>query len=135
MSAGVLLPGTEHAPVGITGAAEWRMKKESGIEHGVQIRVPRRGKGQELEQRAQFLAMFEHLLQLAEQSGGDAGQLSERDFLGELLAHHPSITVGLIGHAERQASATESSLSVAAGVRVGNMDGRRVAPPWGHRSA
>ncbi|MBV6814999.1 XopZ family type III secretion system effector [Xanthomonas campestris pv. passiflorae] len=124
MSAGVLLPGTEHAPVGITGAAEWRMKKESGIEHGVQIRVPRRGKGQELEQRAQFLAMFEHLLQLAEQSGGDAGQLSERDFLGELLAHHPSITVGLIGHAERQASATESSLSVAAGVRVGNMDGR-----------
>ncbi|KKY03563.1 type III effector, partial [Xanthomonas citri pv. fuscans] len=124
ISAGVLLPGTERAPVGITGAAEWRMKKESGIEHGVQIRVPRRGKGQELEQRAQFLAMFEHLLQLAEQSGGDAGRLTERDFLGELLAHHPSITVGLIGHAERNASATESSLSVAAGVRVGNMDGR-----------
>ncbi|XUP35362.1 XopZ family type III secretion system effector (plasmid) [Xanthomonas axonopodis pv. vasculorum] len=124
ISAGVLLPGTERAPVGITGAAEWRMKKESGIEHGMQIRVPRRGKGQELEQRAQFLAMFEHLLQLAEQSGGVAGQLSERDFLGELLAHHPSITVGLIGHAEREASATESSLSVAAGVRVGNMDGR-----------
>ncbi|MDO7939628.1 XopZ family type III secretion system effector [Xanthomonas euvesicatoria pv. eucalypti] len=124
ISAGVLLPGTEHAPVGITGAAEWRMKKESGIEHGVQIRVPRRGKGQELEQRAQFLAMFEHLLQLAEQSGDDAGQLSERDFLGELLAHHPSITVGLIGHAERNTSATESSLSVAAGVRVGNMDGQ-----------
>ncbi|MBO9877755.1 XopZ family type III secretion system effector [Xanthomonas sp. D-99] len=124
ISAGVLLPGTERAPVGITGAAEWRMKKESGIEHGVQIRVPRRGKGQELEQRAQFLAMFEHLLQLAEQSGGDAGRFTERDFLGELLAHHPSITVGLIGHAERNASATESSLSVAAGVRVGNMDGR-----------
>ncbi|MEB1392600.1 XopZ family type III secretion system effector [Xanthomonas campestris pv. campestris] len=124
ISAGVLLPGTERAPVGITGAAEWRMKKESSIEHGVQIRVPRRGKGQELEQRAQFLAMFEHLLQLAEQSGGDAGQLTERDFLGELLAHHPSITVGLIGHAERNASATESSLSVAAGVRVGNMDGK-----------
>lgn len=44
ISAGVLLPGTEHAPVGITGAAEWRMKKESGIEHGVQIRVPRRAR-------------------------------------------------------------------------------------------
>ncbi|WP_428942528.1 XopZ family type III secretion system effector [Xanthomonas oryzae] len=124
ISAGVLLPGTEHAPVGITGAAEWRIKKESGIEHGVQIRVPRRGKGQELEQRAQFLAMFEHLLQLAEQSGGDTAQLTERDFLAELLAHHPSITVGLIGHAERNSSTTESSVSVAAGVRVGNMDGR-----------
>lgn len=124
VSAGVLLPGTESAPVGITAIADWRIKKESGIEHGVQIRVPRRGKGQEVEQRAQFLAMFEHLLQLAEQSGDDAVQLSKRDFLGELLAHHSSITVGLIGHAERNSSATESSLGVAAGVRVGNMDGR-----------
>jgi|GEM_PF-2487491 len=124
VSAGVLLPGTESAPVGIIGVADWRIKKESSIEQGVQIRVPRRGKGQEVEQRAQFLAMFEHLLQLAEQSGGDAAQLSKRDFLGELLAHHPSITVGLIGHAERNSSATESSISVAAGVRVGNMDGR-----------
>ncbi len=124
INAGVLLPGTERAPVGITGAADWRIKKESGVEHGVQIRVPRRGKGQELEQRAQFLAMFEHLLQLAEQSGGDTAQLTERDFLAELLAHHPSITVGLIGHAERNSSTTESSVSVAAGVRVGNMDGR-----------
>lgn len=68
--------------------------------------------------------MFEHLLQLAEQSGGDTAQLTERDFLAELLAHHPSITVGLIGHAERNSSTTESSVSVAAGVRVGNMDGR-----------
>ncbi|MCF6023248.1 hypothetical protein L2207_22485, partial [Xanthomonas perforans] len=40
INAGVLLPGTERAPVGITGAADWRIKKESGVEHGVQIRVP-----------------------------------------------------------------------------------------------
>ncbi|QHG89105.1 MULTISPECIES: XopZ family type III secretion system effector [Xanthomonas] len=124
ISAGVLLPGTERAPVGITGAADWRIKNESGIEHGVQIRVPRRGKGQELEQRAQFLAMFEHLLELAEQAGGDTGQLTRQDFLAELLAHHPSITVGLIGHAERNSSATESSVTIAAGVRVGKMDGQ-----------
>lgn len=135
INAGVLLPGTERAPVGITGAADWRIKKESGVEHGVQIRVPRRGKGQELEQRAQFLAMFEHLLQLAEQSGGDTAQLTERDFLAELLAHHPSITVGLIGHAERNSSTTESSVSVAAGVRVGNMDGRPRRATLGLRSA
>ncbi|MFD2735805.1 XopZ family type III secretion system effector [Xanthomonas dyei] len=124
ISAGVMLPGTENAPVGITGSADWRIKKESGIEHGIQIRVPRRGKGHELEQRAQFLAMFEHLLRLAEQSGSDGVPLAERDFLAELLAHHPSITTGLIGHAERNSSVTESSIGVAAGVRVGNMDGQ-----------
>ncbi|PPU97213.1 type III effector [Xanthomonas hyacinthi] len=124
ISAGLLLPGTEAAPVGLGAAAEWRLKMESSIENGVQIRVPRRGKGQELEQRAQFLAMFEHLLRLAGEAGSDGAPLAQRDLLGELLAQHPTITVGVIAGAQRQSSSTESSIAATAGVRVGEMDGR-----------
>ncbi|PPT93395.1 type III effector [Xanthomonas theicola] len=124
ISAGFLLPGTEAAPVGVGGAAEWRLKAESSIENGVQIRVPRRGKGQELEQRAQFLAMFEHLLHLAGEADSDGVPLAQRDLLGQLLAQHPSITVGAIAGAQRRSSSTESSIVASAGVRVGEMDGR-----------
>ncbi|MCT8285736.1 type III effector [Xanthomonas translucens pv. translucens] len=124
ISAGLLLPGTDAAPVVLGGTAEWRLKMESSLENGVQIRVPRRGKGHELEQRAQFLAMFEHLLRLAGAPDSEGVPLAQRDLLGELLAQHPSITVGVIDGAQRTASSTESSIAATAGVRVGEMDGR-----------
>ncbi|UKE45550.1 XopZ family type III secretion system effector [Xanthomonas cerealis] len=124
ISAGLLLPGTDAAPVVLGGTAEWRLKMESSLENGVQIRVPRRGKGHELEQRAQFLAMFEHLLRMAGEPDSDGVPLAQRDLLGALLAEHPSITVGVIDGAQRTASSTESSIAATAGVRVGEMDGR-----------
>ncbi|CTP93367.1 putative type III effector protein [Xanthomonas translucens pv. poae] len=124
ISAGLLLPGTDAAPVGLGATADWRLKMESSLEQGVQIRVPRRGKGHELEQRAQFLAMFEHLLRLAGEPDSDGVPLAQRDLLGALLAEHPSITVGVIDAAQRTSSSTESSIAATAGVRVGEMDGR-----------
>ncbi len=123
---GCLVPGIEKVFLGVGISANWRMRKESSIENGLQIRVPRRGKGQELEQRAQFLSMFEYLMRLAADTS--AGPLEKRDLLGALLANHPGITVGLIADAPREIRSKETNVAVTVGTRVGNVDGepRRV---------
>lgn len=122
INTGYLLVDADDVAVGLGLTADIRRKWESSIEDGLQIRVPRRGKGEELQLRAQFLDMFEHLMHLA---GDDqAGPLEQRDLLHELLAHHPSLTVGLIDNATRRTTSTESNLAATAGVRVGDVDGK-----------
>ena len=108
--------------VGISGAVDWRVKKEAGIEQGVQLRVPRRAKGQELELRVQFMEMFKHLLQLA--TPQPDGSPARRDWMRELLAHHPSLNIGLIENAPRQTLGTESNVSGSAMLRAGVVAGR-----------
>ncbi len=124
---GYVIPGTNQVPFGLGISANWRTKKESSIENGLQIRVPRRRKGNEIEERRQFLKMFEHLMHLI--SDTSAGPLEHRDLLGELLARHPSITVGLIADAPRKLRSNESSIMGTAGIRVGKVEGdpRRVS--------
>lgn len=108
--------------LGISGAADLRVKKEAGIEQGLQLRIPRRTKGQELELRAQFMDMFEHLLHLA--TPQPDGSPARRDWMHELLAHHPSLNFGLIENASRQAKGSESNVSGGAALRAGVVAGR-----------
>lgn len=109
--------------MGLSFSADLRIKKESSIEQGVQLRVPRRTKGQDVEIMAQFLDMFEHLTHLAKPQPD--GSPARKDWMCELLAHHPNLNVGLIDNAPRKTVSTESNISGGAALRAGcfNMGG------------
>ena len=89
----------EDASIGLGVNADLRLKKEAGIERGLQLRVPRVGAGRELELRAEFMDMFEHLMHLVTPPAD--GTPAREDRLRELLAHHPGVNFGLIDNASR----------------------------------
>ncbi|HET9642895.1 MAG TPA: hypothetical protein VFP68_05975, partial [Burkholderiaceae bacterium] len=107
---------TDEFGLGVGGSADWRVRFESGVEDGVQLRIPRRGKGEENELRAQFMDMFEHLVTIA--SPLPDGTPARRDWLLELFAHHPSLTAGLIEGARRRNRGTELNLAGFFGMRA-----------------
>lgn len=98
--------------MGLGFSADLRIRTESSIEQGVQLRVPRRTKGQDVEIMKQFLDMFKNLQDLVNQppAGGD--------WMRELLAKHPNLNVGLIDNAPRKTVSTESNLSGGAALRA-----------------
>ena len=114
--------GTDQATLGATLAADWRWRGERGVESGVQLRLPRLGKGREPELSVEFLDAYEHLLRLA--APGPDGAPARHDWLRELLAHHPELSAGLIDAAERSGTGTEANVSASAGLRVGAVAGR-----------
>ncbi len=115
--------GTDQATLGATLAADWRWRGERGVERGVQLRLPRLGKGREPELNVEFLDAYEHLLRLAA-PGPDAAAPARHDWLRELLAHHPELSAGLIDAAERSGTGTEANVSASAGLRAGAVAGR-----------
>ncbi|WCM94970.1 hypothetical protein M5C99_09775 [Acidovorax sp. NCPPB 2350] len=117
--------GTEAAALGLTAAADWRWRGERGVENGVQLRMPRLGKGQEPELNVEFLDFYEHFLRLS--APNPDGTPARRDWMHELLAHHPQLSVGLIENAQRSSTGTETNVSASVGVRVGEVadKGRR----------
>ncbi|ADX46784.1 putative secreted protein [Paracidovorax avenae ATCC 19860] len=114
--------GTDQATLGGTVAADWRWRGERGLENGIQLRLPRLGKGREPELNVEFLDAYEHLLRLAEP--GPDGAPARHDWLRELLAHHPELSAGLIDDAQRSSTGTETNVSASAGLRVGEVAGR-----------
>jgi len=110
------------ARAGLGGAADWKGKRESGLESGVQLRVLRLSKGQEPELMVKFLGMYEHLMTLADRE--QRGEQVTGDWMRELLAHHDNLNIGLIDKAARQNTGTETNASLFAGVRVGVVDDR-----------
>jgi hypothetical protein len=110
------------AGMGLAASADLRVKKESGIERGLQLRVPRVGAGRELELRAQFMDMFEHLMHLV--TPPPDGTPECRDRMRELLAYHPGLNLGLIDNASRQTLGVESNISGIAALRAGAVAGR-----------
>ncbi|CAM3902667.1 XopZ family type III secretion system effector [Paracidovorax anthurii] len=117
--------GTETAALGITGAADWRWRGERGVENGIQLRLPRLGKGREPELNVEFLDFYEHFIRLA--TPNPDGTPARKDWLHELLAHHPELSAGLIDDAQRSSMGTETNASISVGVRVGEVadKGRR----------
>ena len=113
LSGGYLWSLGKKLRMGLGFSADLRFKKESSIEQGVQLRVPRRSKGQDVEIMAQFLDMFEHLWHLVNHppAGGD--------WMRELLAHHPNLNIGLINNAPRKTVSTESNISTGLALRAG----------------
>jgi len=114
--------GTGHATFGATLAADWRWRGERGVETGVQLRLPRLGKGREPELNVEFLDAYEHLLRLA--TPASDGSPARCDWLRELLAHHPELSAGLIDAAGRSATGTEANVHASAGLRAGAVAGR-----------
>ncbi|SDP22692.1 hypothetical protein SAMN04489708_10976 [Paracidovorax cattleyae] len=114
--------GTDQATLGATVAADWRWRGERGLENGIQLRLPRLGKGREPELNVEFLDAYEHLLRLAEP--GPDGAPARHDWLRELLAHHPELSAGLIDDAQRSSTGTETNVSASAGLRLGEVAGR-----------
>ncbi len=112
----------EDASIGLGVNADLRLKKEAGIERGLQLRVPRLGAGRELELRAEFMDMFEHLMHLVTPPAD--GTPAHRDRMRELLAHHPGVNFGLIDNASRHTLAVESNVSGVAALRAGAVAGR-----------
>lgn len=110
------------ASMGLGAGADLRVKKESGIEQGLQLRVPRVGAGRELELRAQFMDMFEHLMHLV--TPPPDGAPESRDRMRELLAYHPGLNLGLIDNASRRTVGVESNISGIAALRAGAVAGR-----------
>jgi len=110
------------ASMGLGAGADLRVRKECSIERGLQLRVPRLGGGRELELRAQFMDMFEHLMHLV--TPPPDGTPECRDRMRELLAYHPGLNLGLIDHAPRQTVAVESNISCIAALRAGAVAGR-----------
>lgn len=110
------------ASIGLGVNADLRLRKESGIEQGLQLRVPRVGAGRELELRAQFMDMFEHLMHLVTPAPDGAPEC--RDRMRELLAWHPGLNLGLIDNASRQTLAVESNIAGVAALRAGSVAGR-----------
>ncbi len=106
--------------VGFGGAADWRVRREAGIESGVQLRVLRLSKGKEPQLLAQFMDMYQHLLTLAARHGAGGPD----DWMQELLAHHANLNIGLIDDAVRENGGTESNASLFAGLRAGTVDQR-----------
>jgi len=114
--------GTDQASFGVTGGGDWRWRGERGVENGVQVRIPRLSKGREPELDAQFADALEHLIDMAAPPGD--GQPARKDWMRELLAEHPELSIGLIDNAERSSSGTETNVSVSVGLRVGEVAGR-----------
>ncbi|GKT24752.1 XopZ family type III secretion system effector [Acidovorax sp. SUPP3334] len=114
--------GTDQASLGLTGGADWRWRGERGTENGVQVRIPRLSKGREPELDAQFADALEHLIAMAAPPGD--GQPARKDWMRELLAEHPELSIGLIDGAERSSSGTETNVSASVGLRVGEVAGR-----------
>jgi hypothetical protein len=110
------------ARAGVGGSADWKIKSDSGLESGVQLRVLRLSKGQEPELMAKFLDMYEHLVTLADRE--HRGEHATGDWMRELLAYHDNLNVGLIDNAVRENTSTETNVSAFAGVRVGEVDER-----------
>ena len=116
LSGGYLWSLGKKLRMGLGLSADLRFKKESSIEQGVQLRVPRRTKGQDVEIITQFLDMFKHLLDLAKQQPD--GAPARGDWMHELLAHHPNLNVGLIDNAPRKTVGIESNIFGAAMLRA-----------------
>lgn len=112
----------EEASIGLGVNADLRLKWEAGIEQGLQLRVPRVGAGRELELRAEFMDMFEHLMHLV--TPPPHGQPACQDRMRELLAHHPGLNFGLIDNAPRHTQGIESNISGVAALRAGDVAGR-----------
>lgn len=110
------------ARAGLGGAADWKGKRESSLESGVQLRVLRLSKGQEPELMAQFLDMYEQLMTLVDRE--QRGEQVTGDWMRELLAHHDNLNIALIDKAVRKNAGTETNASLFAGVRVGEVDDR-----------
>ncbi|GKS83555.1 hypothetical protein AVMA1855_05405 [Acidovorax sp. SUPP1855] len=113
---------TDQASFGVTGGADWRWRGEWGVENGVQMRMPRLTKNLEPQLDAQFIDAMEHLFDMAAPTGD--GQPARRDWMRELLAHHPELSMGLIDDAQRSSMGTETNVSLSAGVRVGEVAGK-----------
>ncbi|GKS97770.1 hypothetical protein AVKW3434_00300 [Acidovorax sp. SUPP3434] len=113
---------TDQASFGVTGGADWRWRGERGVENGVQMRMPRLTKNREPQLDAQFIDALEHLFDMAAPTGD--GQPARRDWMRELLAHHPELSMGIIDDAQRSSMGTETNVSLSAGVRVGEVAGK-----------
>ncbi|SFD57377.1 XopZ family type III secretion system effector [Paracidovorax konjaci] len=114
--------GGDKASLGLTAAADWRWRGERGVENGIQLRLPRLGKGREPELNVEFIDAYEHLLQMA--TPGPDGAPARRDWMRELLAHHPELSAGLIDDAQRSSTGTETNVSASVGLRVGEVADR-----------
>lgn len=114
--------GGDKVSLGLTAAADWRWRGERGVENGIQLRLPRLGKGREPELNVEFIDAYEHLLQMA--TPGPDGAPARRDWMRELLAHHPELSAGLIDDAQRSSTGTETNVSASAGLRVGEVADR-----------
>jgi hypothetical protein len=110
------------ARAGIGGAADWRARREAGLESGVQLRVLRLSKGQEPELMAKFMDVYEHLMDLTDRAL--RGEPVPDDWMHELLAHHDNLNVGLIDKAVRSTVGTETNGTFFAGARLGEVDER-----------
>lgn len=113
---------TDQASFGVTGGADWRWRGERSVENGVQMRMPRLTKNREPQLDAQFIDALEHLFDMAAPTGD--GQPARRDWMRELLAHHPELSMGIIDDAQRSSMGTETNVSLSAGVRVGEVAGK-----------
>lgn len=112
----------EEASIGLGVNADLRFKRETGIEQGLQLRVPRLGAGREQELKAEFMDMFEHLMHLV--TPPPDGTPANPDRMRELLAHHPGVNFGLIDNASRHTLGMESNISGVAALRAGAVAGR-----------
>ncbi|WP_324250439.1 XopZ family type III secretion system effector [Xanthomonas vesicatoria] len=121
--------GSDYAAVGVAAAADWRYRREVGVEDGLQLRIPRLGKGREPELLQAFLNMLEHLVRQA--TSHPAEQPQGADWMQRLLAEHPDASVGLIDQAARVSQGTECSASISAGLRAGDAHGRRAGVSLG----
>lgn len=130
LSCGYLWCFGEEFRIGVGGSGDLRFKTESSIEQGVQLRVPRRTRGKDVEIMAQFLDVFKHLLDLAEPQPG--GSPAPEDWMRELLAHHPNLNVGLIDNAPRKTTGTESNISGGAVLRIAGC--LNIGPTFGVKS-
>jgi hypothetical protein len=110
------------ARAGIGGAADWKAKREAGLESGVQLRVLRLSKGKEPELMAKFMDVYEHLMDLTDRA--QRGEPVPHDWMRELLAHHDNLNIGLIDNAVRNTVGTETNGTFFAGLRVGEVDDR-----------
>lgn len=110
------------ARAGIGSSADWKVRRETALESGVQLRVLRLSKGQEPELMAKFMDVYEHLMTLTDRAR--RGEPVPDDWMGELLAYHDNLNVGLIDNAVRSSVGTEFNWSLFAGARTGEVDDR-----------
>ncbi|CAD0353995.1 XopZ family type III secretion system effector [Xanthomonas hortorum] len=120
---------SDYAAAGVSATADWRYRHETGVEDGLQIRIPRLGKGREPELLQAFLRMLEHLVRRARPD--PSAQAPSADWMHALLAEHPDASVGLIDQAARVSQGTECSAGVSAGLRAGDAHGRRAGGSLG----
>ncbi|SMQ96008.1 Hypothetical Protein NBC2815_02681 [Xanthomonas fragariae] len=121
--------GNKHTVPSVSAAADWRYRREVGVEDGLQIRIPRLSKGREPELLQAFLSMLEHLVRRA--TPDHSGEAPGADWMHALLAQHPEASVGLIDQAARVNQGTECSVSVSAGLRAGQARGHRAGVSLG----